>query len=109
MTLQIWRVVQRNEKSKYPHGWLDDNANNDWSKYITYVVDSNHDIWEVTLHVSLTDDNRNVLYDITVNTQKVEQEVNSSTSPLDNKVASGGGKVNASERKSKKDSIDIDS
>lgn len=68
------------EKSKYPHGWLDNNGTNDWEYWKTYVEDKNGTIWSVTLNVANTTNGEKVLYDIN-QIKKVGQSVKSDTIP----------------------------
>ena len=54
----------RSRPAAYPHGWLDDNGNNDWDYWRTYLQDKKGAIWEATLNVATTADGEKILYDI---------------------------------------------
>ena len=49
---------------RYPHGWLDNNGQNNWEYWTTYIQDKNNTIWEATLNVANTADGEKILYDI---------------------------------------------
>lgn len=70
---------------KYPHGWLDNNGQNDWEYWTTYVQDKNNTIWEATLNIANTADGEKILYDISP-IKKVGRSVKSDTLPTDNKI-----------------------
>ena len=48
----------------YPHGRLDNNGQNDWEYWKTYIQDKNNTIWEATLNVVNSADGNKILYDI---------------------------------------------
>lgn len=54
----------RTSAAKKSHGWLDDNGNNNWEYWNTYIVDGNGDIWKAALNIANADSGEKVLYDI---------------------------------------------
>ena len=50
--------------SNYPHGWLDDNGNNKWEYWDTYIVDKSGAIWKATLNITNASTGEKILYDI---------------------------------------------
>ena len=70
---------KRPRKSKYPHGWLDNNGKNDWQYWTTYIQDKNNTVWEATLNVAESANGVKYLYDIDP-IKKVGQPVKSGTS-----------------------------
>ena len=76
----------------YPHGWLDNNGQNDWEYWTTYIQDKNNTIWEATLNVATTADGEKILYDVSP-IKKARQSVKSDTSLLNDNVSQVGGDV----------------
>lgn len=70
----------------YPHGWVDNNGQNDWEYWRTYIKDKNNTIWEATLNVTNTANGDKLLYDINP-IKKVGQSVKSDTIPTGNNVS----------------------
>lgn len=70
----------------YSHGWLDNNGNNDWEYWTTYIQDKNNTIWEATLNVANAADGEKILYDI-YPIKKVGQSVKSDTIPTDSSIS----------------------
>lgn len=69
----------RPRKSKYPHGWLDNNGKNDWQYWTTYIQDKNNTVWKATLNVAESANGVKYLYDIDP-IEKVGPPVKSSSS-----------------------------
>ena len=69
----------RPRKSKYPHGWLDNNDKNDWQYWTTYIQDKNNTVWKATLNVAESANGVKYLYDIDP-IEKVGPPVKSSSS-----------------------------
>ena len=80
------------DPAKHAHGWLDNNGQNDWDVWTTYIQDKNNTIWEATLHIANTANGEKIIYDV-VPTKKVGQSGNSDTSLLANNVAQNGENV----------------
>ena len=70
---------QGTDPAKHTHGWLDNNGQNDWDVWTTYIQDKNNTIWEATLHIANTANGEKVIYDVDP-TKKVGQSGNSDTS-----------------------------
>ena len=88
--------------SQYSHGWLDNNGQNDWDYWTTYIQDKNNTIWEATLNIANTADGEKILYDISP-IKKVGQSVKSDTIPTDTKIAQDGKNVKPQNSLSEKD------
>ena len=58
-------------EAKYPHGWLDNNGQNHWTQWKTYLQDKSGKVWEAILHVANANDGIKYLYDIDIN--KIKQ------------------------------------
>lgn len=52
------------EKSRKAHDWLDNNGQNDWDYWTTYIQDKNKTVWLATLNIANATDGRKILYDI---------------------------------------------
>ena len=78
---------------RYPHDWLDNNGQNDWEYWTTYIQDKNNTIWEVTLNVANSVNGEKILYDISP-IKKVGQSVKSVTIPTKNSIRNPSGNVN---------------
>lgn len=50
--------------ARNPHGWLDNNGENDWAEWKTYIQDKENTVWEATLHIATSADGEKILYDI---------------------------------------------
>ena len=74
-------TYQGSEAARHPHDWLDNDGNNDWDKWTTYIQDKNNTIWEATLHIANTTNGEKILYDISL-IKKAEQSGKSDTSLL---------------------------
>lgn len=77
---------QGTDPAKHAHDWLDNNGQNDWDVWTTYIQDKNNTIWEATLHIANTANGEKVIYDVDP-TKKVGQSGNSDTSLPSNTVA----------------------
>ncbi len=71
---------------RYPHGWLDNNGQNNWEYWTTYIEDKNNTIWEATLNIANTANGEKILYDISP-IKKVGQSVKSDTIPTTDNIA----------------------
>ena len=80
------------EAPRYSHDWLDNNGQNDWDYWTTYIQDKNNTIWEATLNVANTADGRKIIYDISP-IKKVGQSVKSDTSLLNENVTQDSDNV----------------
>ena len=49
---------------KHPHGWLDNNGNNDYDYWKVYVQEKNKAVWEAILLIANTSNGEKILYDI---------------------------------------------
>ena len=67
------------DPAKHAHSWLDNNGQNTWDVWTTYIQDKNNAIWETILHVANTTKGDKILYDV-VPTKKVGQSGKSDTS-----------------------------
>ena len=83
---------QGTDPAKHSHGWLDNNGQNDWDVWTTYIQDKNNTIWEATLHIANTANGEKIIYDV-VPTKKVGQSGKSDTSLLNESVAQNGEDV----------------
>ncbi len=77
---------ESSEPSKYPHGWLDDNGNNYWDKWTTFIQDKNKSIWQATLHIANTKSGEKILYDIST-IIKVGRSGKSDANPTTNSIS----------------------
>lgn len=50
--------------ARYTHDWLDNNGQNDWQKWTTYLQDKSNTVWLATLHIAEAADGTLYLYDI---------------------------------------------
>lgn len=81
--------------SAYPHGWLDNNGQNKWDYWTTYIQDKNNTIWEATLNVANTSDGKKIIYDVSP-IKRVGQSVKSDTSLPNDNVAQESQDVKSS-------------
>ena len=77
----------------YPHGWVDNNGQNNWEYWTTYIKDKNNTIWEATLNVANTANGDKLLYDINP-IKKVGQSVKSDTIPTEVNISQVPKNVN---------------
>ena len=52
------------ESAKHRHGWLDNNGNNKWDIWTTYIQDKENTIWEAKLQIANSTNGDKILYDI---------------------------------------------
>ena len=83
--LIVTSKFQGTDPAKHKHGWLDNNGQNDWDVWTTYIQDKNNTVWETTLHIANTANGEKIIYDV-VSTKKVGQSGNSDTSPRKNSL-----------------------
>ena len=74
------------KKPNYSHDWLDNNGQNDWEYWTTYVQDKNNTIWEATLNIANSSNGEKILYDINP-IKKVGQSVESDTSRTNHSIS----------------------
>ena len=79
----------------YPHGWLDNNGQNNWEYWKTYIQDKNNTIWEATLNVANSADGEKILYDISP-IKKVGRSIKLDTLPTADNVAQNSENVKLS-------------
>lgn len=84
---------ENSKKSKYTHGWLDNNSKNNWDYWNTYVVDKSNTIWSVKLIIANTVNGEKVLYDIGP-IKKVGSSVESDITPTDTNISQSDNNVN---------------
>lgn len=83
----------RSSTSNYSHDWLDNQGENDWEYWSTYIQDKNNTIWKATLNIANSADGRKILYDIDP-IKKVGQSVESDTIPTNTIKAQNSFGVN---------------
>ena len=83
---------QGTDPAKHTHGWLDNNGQNDWDVWTTYIQDKNNTIWEATLHIANTANGEKIIYDVDP-TKKVGQSGNSDTSLLKDNITQSSDNV----------------
>ena len=84
---------EKNSPAKYPHGNLDNNGQNSWEYWTTYIQDKNNTIWEATLNVANSADGRKILYDVSP-IKKVGRSVKSDSLPTNPIIADDSTNVN---------------
>ena len=77
---------QGTNQAKHAHGWLDNNGQNDWDVWTTYLQDKNGTIWEARLHIANAANGEKIIYDVDP-TKKVGQSGNSDTSLLNKNLS----------------------
>lgn len=61
----IFAAKQGNpEPAHHPHDWLDNNGQNDWEYWTTYIQDKENTIWEATLQIANSTNGEKILYEI---------------------------------------------
>lgn len=83
---------------KYSHGRLDNNGQNNWEYWKTFIKDKNNTIWEATLNVANSSDGRKILYDISP-IKKVGRSVKSDSLPTDNIIPQSSEMSSGAEKK----------
>lgn len=84
---------KQSRPANYPHGWLDDNGQNEWAEWKTYIQDKENSVWEATLHIATSATGKKYLYDIDP-IKMAEQSGNSDTSTAKNSISTDGENVN---------------
>lgn len=84
---------KQSRPANYPHGWLDDNGQNEWAEWKTYIQDKENSVWEATLHIATSATSEKYLYDIDP-IKMAEQSGNSDTSTAKNSISTNGENVN---------------
>ena len=79
---------------RYPHGWLDNNGQNDWEYWTTYIQDKNNTIWEATLNIANSANGEKILYDINP-IKKVGRSIKLDTIPTKHSVSQSEPVVNS--------------
>ena len=62
--LVITSRLKTSEYANKAHGWLDNNGNNKWDYWRTFIQDKNNAVWEATLNIATTENGKKYLYDI---------------------------------------------
>lgn len=52
------------EPAHNPHDWLDNNGQNDWDVWTTYIQDKENTVWEATLQIANSTNGEKILYEI---------------------------------------------
>ena len=76
---------KKSSPARYSHGWLDNNGQNDWEEWKTYVQDRGGSVWEATLHIATAKTGQKYLYDIDP-IKMVEQSGKSDTSTTNHSI-----------------------
>lgn len=92
--------------ANHAHGWLDNNGQNNWDAWTTYLQDKNNTIWEATLHIANTANGEKIIYDVDP-IKRVGQSGKSDTSLRDASVPQKGAEVNTQNSLSEQDADDI--
>lgn len=79
--------------SKYSHGWLDNNGQNNWERRTVFVQEKNNSVWEATLHIANAQNGEKVLYDIDP-IKKVESPIKLGATSTTDSIRQGGENVN---------------
>jgi len=98
-------LTAKYDGSKTPnhsHDWLDNNGQNDWEYWTTYIQDKNNTIWEATLNIANSTNGEKILYDITP-IKKVGQSVKSDTSPTKHSISQNQKNTTENQKKSLSD------
>lgn len=82
------------EAPRYSHDWLDNNGQNDWEYWTTYIQDKNNIIWKATLNIANTANGQKILYDISP-IKKVGQSIKLDTIPTDSSISHSVSFVNS--------------
>lgn len=61
--------------AKYSHGWIDNDGQNEWNYWYTYLQDKEGNVYRAVLNVSTTDTGEHILYNIAVIQEKEEAEI----------------------------------
>ncbi len=72
--------------ARHPHGWLDDNGQNPWFKWTTYIQEKNGSVWLAYFNIATATDGTKHLYDVDP-IKIVEQAGTSATSPQQQNAA----------------------
>ena len=81
------------EPAKYSHGWVDNNGENNWDYWTTYIQDKNNTIWEARLNIANSTNGEKILYDI-FPIKKVGQSVTSDKSTTNGMISQEPNFVN---------------
>ena len=98
------------QRSAYSHDWLDNYGKNDWEYWKAYIQDKGNTIWEAILNIATSANGEKILYDINP-IKKMEQSVESDTSPSLNSIAENSEKSTENAKKVEKfsrKSLDVD-
>jgi len=93
-------TFNKTEPAIHPHGWLDNNGQNDWEIWKTYIQDKEKTIWQAKLKVANSQNGDKILYEI-YPIEKVER-VGTTQSTTKNRISQPAPNVN------KNPSADID-
>ncbi len=84
---------EKSEPAKYPHGWLDNNGQNNWDKRTVFIQEKNKTVWKATLNIANSADGRKILYDIDP-IKKVEGAKNVANTSTTTNIPQNGTIVN---------------
>ena len=87
------------ETPRHPHGWLDNNGQNDWDVWTTYLQDKENTVWEATLHIANSANGEKILYEIHP-IKKVEGVEKLDTQSTNGRIAQNPNSVNTLEENS---------
>ena len=82
------------ESAKHSHGWIDNNGENPWEYWKTFVQDKENTVWEATLNVATSANGEKILYDVWP-IKMVEQRGESRLSTTEDSVTQAEGESQA--------------
>ncbi len=85
-------TYQENESPEHSHGWLDNNGQNDWEIWTTYIQDKEKTIWKARLKVANSQNGDKVLYEV-YPIEKVGQDETLSKSTTEDNISQATQKV----------------
>lgn len=96
--MQIDEVIHtatfnKTEPANHPHGWLDNNGQNDWDVWTTYIQDKEKTIWKAKLKVANSSNGEKILYAV-YPIEKVEQVRKETTSTTKSRISQPDPNVN---------------
>ena len=86
------------EPAHHPHDWLDNNGQNNWDVWTTFLQDKENTIWKASLRIANSINGEKFLYDI-YPIKKVEQSGTSDTSTTTNRISQNSQNVNTFDKK----------
>ena len=82
-----------NEPARHPHDWVDNNGQNDWDIWETYLQEKNNTVWKAKLRIANSINGEKILYKI-FPTEKVEEAQAMGTTTTNPNVAQPTPNVN---------------